>query len=218
MRYTGLLLALGTPTWYCLIGLRQCPAHAKTASTDSSSNASQAKLKRSSPIARLKKPPERTKQSAQSSSLHNRTRQPDASAPGFFISLNRYRSPSRACGAFFLPSYRPTNPMNGGTLLMDIDRMSTVWAPRVLAILRIMTALLFIGARHAEAPRVPGPSEPQPALLSLLGLPACSSCSAVPGVRSASLPVRWRLSSRARWRRLLHGARAAELLPGAQRR
>ena len=53
---------------------------------------------------------------------------------------------------------------------MDIDRMSTVWAPRVLAILRIMTALLFMEHGTQKLLGFPTPTNPQPALLSLLGV------------------------------------------------
>ena len=53
---------------------------------------------------------------------------------------------------------------------MDIDRMSTVWAPRVLAILRIMTALLFMEHGTQKLLGFPPPTNPQPALLSLLGV------------------------------------------------
>ncbi len=49
MRYAGLLLALGLLLGTVSSAYAECPAHAKTASTDSSSNASQAKLKQSQP-------------------------------------------------------------------------------------------------------------------------------------------------------------------------
>jgi putative oxidoreductase len=53
---------------------------------------------------------------------------------------------------------------------MDMDRMSAVWAPRVLAILRIMTALLFLEHGTQKLLGFPPPTNPQPALLSLLGV------------------------------------------------
>jgi putative oxidoreductase len=53
---------------------------------------------------------------------------------------------------------------------MDIDRMSTVWAPRVLAILRIMTALLFMEHGTQKLLGFPASPNPGPALLSLSGI------------------------------------------------
>src|SRR5690606_34435953 len=54
----------------------------------------------------------------------------------------------------------------GGT--MDSDRL-TIWAPRMLSVLRIMTALLFLEHGTAKLLGFP-PSVNQPALLSLFGV------------------------------------------------
>ena len=52
---------------------------------------------------------------------------------------------------------------------MDWGVLDTIWAPRVLSILRIMTALLFMQHGTQKLFDVPAAGHPGPELLSLLG-------------------------------------------------
>jgi putative oxidoreductase len=53
---------------------------------------------------------------------------------------------------------------------MNMDGIAAVWAPRMLSILRIMTALLFMEHGAQKLLGFPASPNPGPALLSLLGL------------------------------------------------
>ena len=96
--------------------------------------------------------------------------------------------------------------------------LETIWAPRALSILRIVAALLFIAHGSAEAARLPRDATCRRRRCRCPGSPACSSSSAA---RCCSRPLHPPGRLRALRRdggRLLHGARAAELLPGPERR
>lgn len=53
---------------------------------------------------------------------------------------------------------------------MNIEGLQTAWAPRVLAILRIMTALLFMEHGMQKLLGFPPSPDPGPPLFSLIGL------------------------------------------------
>ena len=71
---------------------------------------------------------------------------------------------------------------------MNADNLQTVWAPRVLSILRIVAALIFMEHGTQKLLGFP-PGIAQPELFSLIGLAGCSSCSAAsPGARAVHPP------------------------------
>ena len=97
---------------------------------------------------------------------------------------------------------------------MNADTLQTVWAPRVLSILRIVAALIFMEHGTQKLLGFPPLDRPAPerdvALLGSRGARAVRRRSA--GARAVHPPG----GVRAVWRdgvRLLDGARAAELLP-----
>lgn len=53
---------------------------------------------------------------------------------------------------------------------MNDNELSTVWAPRMLSVLRIMAALLFIAHGTQKLFGFPPSDNPGPALLSLMGI------------------------------------------------
>ncbi len=53
---------------------------------------------------------------------------------------------------------------------MNADTLQTVWAPRVLSILRIVTALIFMEHGTQKLLGFPPGDRPQPELFSLIGL------------------------------------------------
>jgi putative oxidoreductase len=53
---------------------------------------------------------------------------------------------------------------------MNADTLQTVWAPRVLSILRIVTALIFMEHGTQKLFGFPPSERPQPELFSLIGL------------------------------------------------
>ena len=53
---------------------------------------------------------------------------------------------------------------------MNADTLQTVWAPRVLSILRIVTALIFMEHGTQKLFGFPPSDRPQPELFSLIGL------------------------------------------------
>ena len=53
---------------------------------------------------------------------------------------------------------------------MNGNELSTVWAPRMLSVLRIMAALLFIAHGTQKLFGFPPSDNPGPALLSLMGI------------------------------------------------
>ncbi len=52
---------------------------------------------------------------------------------------------------------------------MDLRQLETVWSPRVLGLLRIVTALLFMQHGAQKLLGFPPTDHPMPALLSLMG-------------------------------------------------
>ena len=101
-----------------------------------------------------------------------------------------------------------------------MDQLTAIWAPRVLAILRIVTALIFIEHGAQKLFGFPAPPQGgQPPLLSLLGFAAVmeffGGLLVLVGflTRPVGVPARGRDGGR-----LLDGPCAAELLSGAQRR
>ena len=106
-----------------------------------------------------------------------------------------------------------------GDCRMNTTTLETVWAPRLLSVLRIVTALLFIAHGTQKLFGFPA-SRVSPAFLSLLldrRLSSRSSAASLILVGLFTRPVAFLLSGDDGGR-LLHGARAAELLPGAERR
>lgn len=53
---------------------------------------------------------------------------------------------------------------------MPIDHLTTIWAPRMLSVLRIMSALLFVAHGTQKILGFPASPYPAPALLSLPGI------------------------------------------------
>lgn len=56
--------------------------------------------------------------------------------------------------------------------MISVADLETVWAPRLLAVLRIVTALLFIAHGTSKLFGFPMAMDPAPQLLSLIGLAA----------------------------------------------
>ncbi len=83
---------------------------------------------------------------------------------------------------------------------MDRTALTSIWAPRMLSILRIMTALLFLEHGTQKLLGFPPSSNPGPALFSLLGIQGIIEAAGGVLLVLASSPVRSRSSSRATWR------------------